>query len=175
MRTFVLVLFTLYYVPIYSANIENDSNTKDDITGQLSINQYYQNGLTYKYGVHKIDKEVYIRNLGHNIQSYVTNKNWNHYERDEFRKAYERFMEALKKDRLSTDDFGSITDSKGELSNIDEDDYWYDNKGNRITGAEYKTLSVRKQKKYRTFYANKEVATYFNEVAKAIINRRYSY
>ncbi len=45
-----------------------------------------------------------------------------------------------------------------------------DNKGNRISGAEYRALSVRKQKKYRAFYANKEVATYFNEIAKAIVN-----
>lgn len=48
-------------------------------------------------------------------------------------------------------------------------------KENRISGAEYRTLSVRKQKKYRAFYANKEVATYFNEIAKAIVNRKYSY
>lgn len=72
-------------------------------------------------------------------------------------------------------DFGNITDSKGELGNVDGDDYWYDNKGNRISGAEYRALSVRKQKKYRAFYANKEVATYFNEIAKAIVNRRYSH
>lgn len=84
-------------------------------------------------------------------------------------------MEALKNDRLSADDFGTITDSKGELGNIDEDDYWYDNKGNRITGTEYRALSVRKQKRYRTFYANRQVVTYFNEVAKAIVNRRYSF
>ena len=99
----------------------------------------------------------------------------NEYKREEFRNAYERYMDALKKDRLSADDFGNITDSKGELGNVDGDDYWYDNKGNRISGAEYRALSVRKQKKYRAFYANKEVATYFNEIAKAIVNRRYSH
>ena len=55
-------------------------------------------------------------------------------------------MDALKKDRLSADDFGNITDSKGELGNVDGDDYWYNNKGNRISGAEYRALSIRKQK-----------------------------
>lgn len=62
----------------------------------------------------------------------------------------------------------------GELNNVDEDDYWYDNKGNRISGTKYRTLSVRKQKKYRAFYANREVATYFNRIAQAIVNRQYS-
>ena len=144
-------------------------------TVTVSINQDFQGGYTYKYGVRKIDKELYIRNLGHNVQSYIASQDWNHYEHEEFRKAYGRFMEALKNDRLSADDFGTITDSKGELGNIDEDDYWYDNKGNRITGTEYRALSVRKQKRYRTFYANRQVVTYFNEVAKAIVNRRYSF
>jgi len=93
-------------------------------TVTVSINQDFQGGFTYKYGVRKIDKELYIRNLGHNVQSYIASKDWNHYEHEEFRKAYGRFMEALKNDRLSADDFGTITDSKGELGNIDEDDYW---------------------------------------------------
>lgn len=168
MRTFTLLLFILYFVPIYGVNMENNTVT-------VSINQDFQGGFTYKYGVRKIDKELYIRNLGHNVQSYIASKDWNHYEHEEFRKAYGRFMEALKNDRLSADDFGTITDSKGELGNIDEDDYWYDNKGNRITGTEYRALSIRKQKRYRTFYANRQVVTYFNEVAKAIVNRRYSF
>ena len=55
-----------------------------------------------------------------------------------FKKAFAKFMKALKENRLSADDFGVITDAKGELGNVDEDDYWYDNKGNRITGAEYR-------------------------------------
>lgn len=35
-----------------------------------------------------------------------------------------KYMDALKKDRLSADDFGTIYDSKGELGNADNDDYW---------------------------------------------------
>ena len=172
MRTFVLLLLTLYFAPIYSVNMGNDS---DIFMNRLSVNQEFQGNFSYKYGMRKIDNELYIHNLGTNVQSYVASKNWNEYKREEFRNAYERYMDALKKDRLSADDFGNITDSKGELGNVDGDDYWYDNKGNRISGAEYRALSVRKQKKYRAFYANKEVATYFNEIAKAIVNRRYSH
>lgn len=94
MRTFTLLLFILYFVPIYGVNMENNTVT-------VSINQDFQGGFTYKYGVRKIDKELYIRNLGHNVQSYIASKDWNHYEHEEFRKAYGRFMEALKNDRLS--------------------------------------------------------------------------
>ena len=142
MRTFILILFSLCFVTIYGTNTESN-----DVA--LSINQNFQGSFSYKYGERRIDKELYIHNLGNNVQSYIA-------------------------DRLSADDFGTIYDSKGELGNADNDDYWYDNKGNRISGAEYRALSVRKQKKYRAFYANKEVATYFNEIAKAIVNRRYS-
>lgn len=169
MKTSILLLLTLYSTSIYSANMENSSNTI-----VLSINQDFQGRFSYRYGVRKIDKELYIHNLGSNVQSYVASRNWNGYKCEEFRKAYRRYMEALKNDRLSADEFGSIFDSMGELNNVDEDDYWYDNKGNRISGTKYRTLSVRKQKKYRAFYANREVATYFNRIAQAIVNRQYS-
>lgn len=174
MKTFILFLSTLYFAPTYSINIDNDCNTKNIIAEQPTINQNFQGNLSYQYGVRKIDKERYIYNLGTNYQNYVASKDWSYYECEEFKKAYERYIDALKKDRLSADVAGTIFDSKGELGNVDEDDCWYDNKGNRITGTEYRALSVRKQKKYRTFYANREVATYFNEIAKAIVNRRYS-
>lgn len=173
MKTFILLLLTLYFAPTYSVNMRNNSNI---VMNRLSVNQKLQGNLSYKYGTHKIDKELYIHNLGTNVQSYVGNRNWNDYKREEFRNAYERFMNALKQDRLYADDFGIIYDSKGVLGNTtDKDDYWYDKKGNRISGAEYRTLSVRKQKKYRAFYANREVATYFDKVAKAIVNMRYSH
>ena len=174
MRTFILLLLTTYLTYAYCANRVSDNITKNSIAGLSLENQEIQDGFAYKYGVRKIDKELYIRNLGNNVQSYVASKNWNYYWQEEFQKAFAKFMKALKENRLSADDFGVITDAKGELGNVDEDDYWYENKGNRITGAEYRALSARKQKKYRAFYANKEVATYFNEIAKAIVNRRYS-
>lgn len=141
-------------------------------TVTLSINQDFQGGFAYKYGVRKIDKELYIRNLRSNVQSYLSYQDWNYYCKDEFKKAFVKYMDTLEKNRLYTDDFGTIIDSEGKLGNVDDYDYWYDNKGNRITGTEYRALSIRKQKRYRTFYANREVATYFNEIAKAIVNRK---
>lgn len=172
MRTFILLLLTLYFTPVYSVNIGNDS---DIFMNRLSVNQEFQGNFSYKYGVHKIDKELYIYNLGSNVKSYVARQNWNEYQCQEFKNAYNRYMDALKKDRLTTDDFGAIIDSGGELGNVDEDDYWYNKKGNIISGEEYRTLSVRKQKKYLAFYSNREVARYFNIIAKAIVNRNYSH
>lgn len=167
---FAVLLAIVYVNSIYGINISNNYNkNKNNIVYQYSNSQ---DDTIYKYGVYEIDKRKYIYNLGTNVQGYLDSKEWNEYFRLEFINSYEKYMAALKENRLSTTDFGSIIDSKGELGNVDEDDYWYDNKGNRITGAEYRALSVRKQKKYRTFYANREIATYLNEIAKAIVNRR---
>lgn len=80
-------------------------------------------------------------------------------------------IKALQEKRLSADSFGNITDQEGKLSNIDEDDYWYNKKGERITGEEYQNLSARKKKRYITFHANKEVATYFSRIAQDIIKK----
>lgn len=116
MRTFILILFSLCFVTIYGANTESN-----DVA--LSTNQNFQGNFSYKYGMRKIDKEFYIHNLGTNVQSYIASKKWNEYQCEEFRNAYGKYMDALKKDRLSADDFGAIYDSKGELGNADEDDY----------------------------------------------------
>ena len=74
MRTFVLLLLTLYFAPIYSVNMGNDS---DIFMNRLSVNQEFQGNFSYKYGMRKIGKELYIHNLGTNVQSYVASKNWN--------------------------------------------------------------------------------------------------
>lgn len=150
MRTSILILFSLCFVTIYGTNTESN-----DVA--LSINQNFQGSFSFKYGVRRIDKELYIHNLGNNVQSYIASKNWNEYQCEEFRNAYGKYMDALKKDRLSADDFGAIYDSKGELGNADEDDYWYDNKGNRISGMEYRALSVRKQRSIGLFMPIKKL------------------
>ena len=56
MRTFVLLLLTLYFAPIYSVNMGNDS---DIFMNRLSVNQEFQGNFSYKYGMRKIDKELY--------------------------------------------------------------------------------------------------------------------
>lgn len=71
MRTFILLLLTTYLTYAYCANRVSDNITKNSIAGLSLENQEIQDGFAYKYGVRKIDKELYIRNLGNNVQSYV--------------------------------------------------------------------------------------------------------
>lgn len=172
MKKIVVAIFfcVVYTNSIYSINTASEYSRAENYI----IHQYSntKDNKVFKYGVREIDKNTYLHNLGTNVQSYLKYQNWNYYWEEEFQKAFKKFMIALEENRLSADDFGTLIDSKGELGNIDEDDYWYDNKGNRISGTEYRALSVRKQKKYRAFYANREVAAYFNEVAKAIADRK---
>ena len=137
--------------------------------------------VKYKFGQNDIDLNKYIHNLGTNVQSYMDSQGWNDGQREEFMNAYNQYMAGLKDqltnggNRFSTDDFGVITDSTGVLSDSDNDgidtagsEYYYDDKGNRITTDDYNTLKKRKQKKYNTFSANREVATYFNRIGRAI-------
>lgn len=137
--------------------------------------------VKYKFGQNDIDLTNYIHNLGTNVQSYLNSKNWNDGQKQEFMNSYNRYLAGLQEqlanntNRFTTDDFGSIIDSTGALSNTDNDnidpvgsEYYYDNKGNRITTDDFNTLDKRKQKKYNTFSANREVATYFNTIGNAL-------
>lgn len=137
--------------------------------------------VKYKFGQNNIDLTNYIHNLGTNVQSYLNSKNWNDGQKQEFMNSYNRYLTGLQEqlanntNRFTTDDFGSIIDSTGVLSNADNDnidpvgsEYYYDNKGNRITSDDFNTLDKRKQKNYNTFSANREVATYFNTIGNAL-------
>lgn len=137
--------------------------------------------VKYKFGQNDIDLANYIHNLGTNVQSYLNSKNWNEGQKQEFMNAYNRYLTGLQDqlanntNRFTTDDFGSIIDSTGALSNTDNDnidpvgsEYYYDNKGNRITTDDFNLLKKRKQKNYNTFSANREVATYFNTIGNAL-------
>lgn len=137
--------------------------------------------VKYKFGQNDIDLANYIHNLGTNVQSYLNSKNWNEGQKQEFMNAYNKYLTGLQDqlanntNRFTTDDFGSIIDSTGALSNTDNDDidpvgseYYYDNKGNRITTDDFNLLKKRKQKNYNTFSANREVATYFNTIGNAL-------
>nr|DAX09043.1 MAG TPA: hypothetical protein [Bacteriophage sp.] len=77
--------------------------------------------------------------------------------------------------RFSTDSFGTITDTQGIISNKDNDDidpvgseYYYDDNGNRITTDDYNLLKDKKKKNYKSFSANREVASYFNTIGNAL-------
>lgn len=141
--------------------------------------------VKYKFGQNDIDLTNYIHNLGTNVQSYLNSKNWNEGQKQEFMNAYNRYLTGLQDqlanntNRFTTDDFGSIIDSTGALSNTDNDDidpvgseYYYDDKGNRITTDDFNALKKRKQKNYNTFSANREVATYFNAIGNALRSKQ---
>lgn len=141
--------------------------------------------VKYKFGQSDIDLTNYIHNLGTNVQSYLNSKNWNDGQKQEFMNAYNRYLTGLQDqlanntNRFTTDDFGSIIDSTGALSNTDNDDidpvgseYYYDDKGNRITTDDFNTLKKRNQKNYNTFSANREVATYFNAIGNALRSKQ---
>lgn len=143
--------------------------------------------VKYKFGQSDIDLTNYIHNLGTNVQSYLNSKNWNDGQKQEFMNAYNRYLTGLQDqlanntNRFTTDDFGSIIDSTGALSNTDNDDidpvgseYYYDDKGNRITTDDFNALKKRKQKNYNTFSANREVATYFNAIGNALRSKQPS-
>lgn len=141
--------------------------------------------VKYKFGQSDIDLTNYIHNLGTNVQSYLNSKNWNDGQKQEFMNAYNRYLTGLQDqlanntNRFTTDDFGSIIDSTGALSNTDNDDidpvgseYYYDDKGNRITTDDFNALKKRKQKNYNTFSANREVATYFNAIGNSLRSKQ---
>ena len=141
--------------------------------------------VKHKFGQSDIDLTNYIHNLGTNVQSYLNSKNWNDGQKQEFMNAYNRYLTGLQDqlanntNRFTTDDFGSIIDSTGALSNTDNDDidpvgseYYYDDKGNRITTDDFNALKKRKQKNYNTFSANREVATYFNAIGNALRSKQ---
>ena len=67
--------------------------------------------------------------------------------------------------------FGNMTDTKGEFSNQDYDDYWYDNRGQRISGYEYSNLKEGKKKNYHKFNANMQFVKFFNQIAEAMIKK----
>lgn len=141
--------------------------------------------VKYKFGDDELDLNDYIRNLNHNYQSYVNSQNWNEGQRQEFRSAYDNFLKGLQDqlanntNRFSTDFSGSIIDSTGQLSNTDNDnidpvgsEYYYNDKGDRITTDDLNTMGKRQQKKYSTFSANRQVATFFNKVGTALRDAR---
>ena len=158
----VIISLALLFAPTISYNV--DAATQ-------------QGGVMYSYGVHKIDKSKLIRYLRGNASSYIDymrNHGWSSYYVEEFQHAYTRFMAALDDPRnpyrFYSDDFGIMTDTKGELNNQDYDDYWYDNRGQRISGYEYSNLKESKKKNFHKFNANMQFVKFFNKIAEAIIN-----
>ena len=149
------------------------------LSNHISTYQQINQKVKYKFGAFEIDKYLYVHNIRANVANYLEYKRqkdgWSNYYIEEFRNAYRIYIEALDDPnnpyRFQTDEFGRLSDSKGKLDNVDNDDYWYDNKGNRITGSEYQSLKESKKKKYKAFQANLEVALYFFEIGNRVVKR----
>lgn len=129
----------------------------------------------YNFGGHELDAKLYLQNIRDNAETFLNSKtDWTPEQKEEWKHAYTNFTNALQEDinngggRFSTDEFGTITDTKGEFSNTDSDNYYYNSKGQQISQEDYGTLKKRKQGKYQTFEANRQFASYANQIGKGL-------
>ena len=129
----------------------------------------------YNFGGHELDAKLYLQNIRDNAETFLNSKtDWTPEQKEEWKHAYTNFTNALQEDinngggRFSTDEFGTITDTKGEFSNTDSDNYYYNNKGQQISQEDYDALKKRRQGKYQTFEANRQFASYANQIGKGL-------
>lgn len=129
----------------------------------------------YNFGGHELDAKLYLQNIRDNAETFLNSKtDWTPEQKEEWKHAYTNFTNALQEDinngggRFSTDEFGTITDTKGEFSNTDSDNYYYNNKGQQISQEDYDALKKRKQGKYQTFEANRQFASYASQIGKGL-------
>ena len=127
----------------------------------------------YNFGGHNFDTALYLQNLRDNAESFLNSKtDWTPEQKEEWKHSYTNFTNALQDqinnntDRFSTDEFGTITDRNGEFSNTDN--FYYNNKGQQIGQEDYDKLKTRKQNKFQTFEANRQFASYANQVGKSL-------
>ena len=129
----------------------------------------------YNFGGHELDAKLYLQNIRDNVETFLNSKtDWTPEQKEEWKHAYTNFTNALQEDinngggRFSTDEFGTITDTKGEFSNTDSDNYYYNNKGQQISQEDYDALKKRKQGKYQAFEANRQFASYASQIGKGL-------
>lgn len=129
----------------------------------------------YNFGGHNFDTALYLQNLRDNAESFLNSKtDWTPEQKEEWKHSYTNFTNALQDqinngtDRFSTDEFGTITDRNGEFSNTDSDNFYYNNKGEQINQEDYDKLKTRKQNKFQTFEANRQFASYANQIGKGL-------
>lgn len=129
----------------------------------------------YNFGGHNFDTALYLQNLRDNAESFLNSKtDWTPEQKEEWKHSYTNFTNALQDqinnntNRFSTDEFGTITDRNGEFSNTDADNFYYNNKGQQISQEDYDNLKTRKQNKFQTFEANRQFASYANQVGKSL-------
>ena len=129
----------------------------------------------YNFGGHELDAKLYLQNIRDNAETFLNSKtDWTPEQKEEWKHAYTNFTNALQEDinngggRFSTDEFGTITDTKGEFSNTDSDNYYYNDKGQQISQEDYDALKKRKQGKYQAFEANRQFASYASQIGKGL-------
>lgn len=129
----------------------------------------------YNFGGHELDAKLYLQNIRDNAEAFLNSKtDWTPEQKEEWKHVYTNFTNALQEDinngggRFSTDEFGTITDTKGEFSNTDSDNYYYNNKGQQISQEDYDALKKRKQGKYQAFEANRQFASYASQIGKGL-------
>lgn len=117
----------------------------------------------YKHIDTDLDSELVIKNLNHNARKYVEFNHWDESKAREFYDALNNYTQAIAEGRLSTLPSGAISDSGSQLDNGKAD--WRDKDGNVLSQEQYESLSKRKKKKAtQDFYANREVASYMNNI-----------
>lgn len=129
----------------------------------------------YNFGGHELDAKLYLQNIRDNAETFLNSKtDWTPEQKEEWKHAYTNFTNALQEDinngggRFSTDEFGTITDTKGEFSNTDSDNYYYNDKGQQISQEDYDALKKRKQGKYQAFEANRQFASYASQIGRGL-------
>lgn len=129
----------------------------------------------YNFGGHELDAKLYLQNIRDNEETFLNSKtDWTPEQKEEWKHAYTNFTNALQEDinngggRFSTDEFGTITDTKGEFSNTDSDNYYYNDKGQQISQEEYDALKKRKKGKYQAFEANRQFASYASQIGRGL-------
>lgn len=73
----------------------------------------------YNFGGHELDAKLYLQNIRDNAETFLNSKtDWTPEQKEEWKHAYTNFTNALQEDinngggRFSTDEFGTITDTK---------------------------------------------------------------
>lgn len=126
---------------------------------------------TYRYIDTDIDLDLLKANLSHNATKYAEHKKWDSGRVNEFYTALDTFLKAMDEGRLSSN-YHQVLDSKGILTNGESN--YRNASGDVLSKQEYDALKRRKQKGYTAdFFANREVATYINTMARKIYDTKY--
>lgn len=152
-----------------------DESTTDSGTSPNPDDPEKNSVVQYRFGAKKLNLQTYIYNLDDNVKRYLNSKNWSPEKKQEFINQYHVFINTLKEQltagnkesQIYTDQFGTIFDPSGTITN-DTDEFYYNDKNKQISKDQYDQLKTRKQKKYSQFNASEEVARYFYKIGEQI-------